>query len=65
MTADECTAHTGGFMNIAGRQDFPCEKQHDPETDPWHERTSAPLATRWRDLPGGGRQFDGARTLKP
>ena len=62
MTANRdgmCKANAGTTFEFDGRTDFPCELPADGHE--WHLRTSEPLAARWRELPGGRRQFGATR----
>jgi hypothetical protein len=56
-----CKATTGTTFVLDGKQDFPCELPDDGHE--WHERSSPPVRTRWRDLPGEGREYEYMKTV--
>ena len=63
MTANRddgvCDATTGSSFEFDGRTGFPCELPVDGHE--LHVRTSEPLVTQWRELPGGRRRFGATR----
>lgn len=51
-----CKVTLGTTYVVDGKDNFPCERE--PHGDEWHERWSPPVAARWRELEGGGRQVE-------
>lgn len=51
-----CKVTLGTTYVVNGKDNFPCERER--HSDEWHERWSDPIAARWRELPGGGREVE-------